>query len=96
MIEVQNARIKDLEAELAAEKENSDSLGKSYAGAKSEIDALKRSNAALERAILLNEQTIELLKLEVDRQREKVKKANKDKWKAIGVAAGAIALKIFL
>ena len=96
LIASQDARIKDLETELAAEKENSSSLGKSYAGAQSEIDALKRSNAALERAVAMNESTIELLKTEVDNQRAKVKKANKEKVKAYIIAAGAIALKFLL
>lgn len=96
LIEVQNARIRDLEAEVAAEKENAESIAKSYGAAKSEIDALKRSNAALERAVSLNEQTIELLKADNDKQRAKVKKANKEKWKAYAVAGVAIALKILL
>ncbi len=96
LIEKQNNRIKDLEAELATEKENSNSLGKSYESAKSEIDYLKKSNAALEKAVAVNESTIELLKADNDKQREKVKKAQKAKWKAYGVAAVAFALKIFL
>lgn len=93
LIEKQNTRIKDLEAELAAEKENSTSLEKSYAGAIGEIDSLKRSNATLERAVAMNESTIELLKADNEKQRAKVKKANKEKWKAYAIAAGAIALK---
>lgn len=96
LIEVQNARIKDLEAEVAAEKENSSSLGKSYESAVKEIDALKRSNAALERAVAMNESTIEMLRADNDKQRAKVKKANREKVKAYVVAAAALALKFLL
>lgn len=96
LIEAQKLRIADLENEAAAEKENADSLAKSYAGARSEIDALKRSNAALERAVAVNESTIELLKSDNGKQREKAKKANREKVKAYIIAAGAIALKFLL
>lgn len=96
LIEVQNARIKSLEAEVAAEKENSRSITVSYDFAVREIDALKKSNEALSRAVAMNESTIEMLKADNDKQKAKVKKANKEKVKAYIVAGVAIALKIFL
>lgn len=92
----QEKRIETLEAELAAEKENSASIGKSYESAKSEIASLKQSNEALSRAVALNEQTIELLKEDNAKQRDKAKKANKEKWKARAVAAAVIALQFLL
>lgn len=96
MIDAQKSRIKDLEAEVAAEKENSGSIAKSYLSAVKEIDALKRSNAALERAVAMNESTIEMLKTDNDKQRAKVKKANREKVKAYVVAGVALALKFLL
>jgi chromosome segregation ATPase len=90
----QEKRITDLEAELAAEKENSASLGKSYESAKSEIVSLKQSNEALSRAVSINEQTIELLQADNAKQREKAKKANKEKWKARFAAAFLIAVQL--
>lgn len=96
LIAAQKNRITDLEAEVADERENSASLGKSYEAAKSEISSLKSANEALSRAVSINEQTIELLKDENAKQKDKAKRANRDKWKAIIVAAGVIALKFAL
>lgn len=95
MIEKQKIRIADLEAEVALEKENSSSIGKSYEAAKSEIISLKQSNEALQRAVALNEQTIALLQTDNAKQKTAAKKANKAKWKARGVAAVLILLEIF-
>ncbi|HEY0051188.1 MAG TPA: hypothetical protein VGB68_17975 [Pyrinomonadaceae bacterium] len=94
LISKQEKRIETLEAEVAAEKENSASIGKSYESAKSEIALLKESNAALSRAVALNEQTIELLKEDNAKQRGLVKKANKEKWKARFAAAFLIAIQL--
>lgn len=96
LIEKQTARIADLEAENAAEKENSASVTASYDFSQREISLLRQSNEALSRAVAVNEQTIELLKADNLRQREKARAANKSKWKAIAVAAVAVGLKLLL
>ena len=96
LIEKQEARISDLENELMTERENSVSIGKSYVAAKSEITSLKTSNAALARAVTINEDTIAKLQADNIKQREKAKNAEKTKWKVIAVAAGVIALKFIL
>lgn len=96
VIAAQENRIKDLESEVAAEKENSASIGKSYESAKSEISSLKQSTQALSRAVSLNEQTIALLQADNAKQKDKAKRATRDKWKAIAVAAGAIALRFLI
>lgn len=89
-------RIADLEAELAVEKENSASISKSYDSAVSEISSLKTSNAALARAVAINEDTIAKLQTDNQKQRDKAKRATRDKWKVIAVGAGVIALKLLL
>lgn len=96
MIEKQATRITDLENELIVERENSASISKSYDSAKIEISSLKSSNEALARAVAINEGTIALLQEDNAKQRDKLKKANKDKWKAYAVAAGIIALKFII
>lgn len=96
VIAAQENRIKELEAEVAVERENSASIGKSYESAKSEISSLKQSNEALSRAVSINEQTIALLQADNQKQKEKAKRATRDKWKAVAVAAGAIALKFLI
>ena len=96
LISSQEKRIADLENELMTERENSGSLVKSYDAAKSEIVNLKSSNEALSRAVAINESTIAVLKDDNAKQREKAKKANRDKWKAILVAAGVVAIKLAL
>ncbi len=96
LIEKQNTRIADLENELIVERENSVSIGKSYELAASEITALKTSNEALARAVAINEQTVSLLQADLALQREKAKRAVRDKWKVILVAAGVVALKFIL
>lgn len=96
LIAEQEKRIADLEAENAVEKENSASIGKSYESAKSEITSLKQSNNALARAVAINESTIAALQTDNAKQREKVKKANADKWKAVAVAAGVVILKFLI
>lgn len=78
------------------ERENSASVSKSYELARIEIASLKQSNEALSRAVAINENTIALLQLDNQKQREKVKAANKAKWKAIAVAASVIALKFII
>jgi chromosome segregation ATPase len=96
VIAAQENRIKDLESEVAVERENSASVSKSYESAKSEIVSLKQSNEALSRAVSLNEQTIALLQTDNQKQKDKAKRATRDKWKAIAVAAGAIALRFLI
>ena len=96
LIEKQATRITDLENELIVERENSASISKSYDSAKIEISSLKSSNEALARAVAINEGTIALLQEDNAKQRDKLKKANKDKWKAYAVAAGIIALKFII
>lgn len=96
VIAASEKRINDLEAEVAATRENSASVSRSYESAKSEITALKFSNEALSRAVAINEDTINKLREDLDKQREKAKKATRDKWKAIVVAGGIIAVKLLL
>lgn len=96
LIEKQNNRLTDLENELIVERENSASIAKSYELAKSEIGFLKQSNEALTRAVAINENTIALLQTDNLKQRERVKKANQAKWKAIAVAAVAVGLKLLI
>ena len=96
LIEKQTARINDLENELIVERENSASVSKSYELSKTEISALKTSNEALSRAVAINEGTIAILQEDNARQRDKAKKANNAKWKAYGIAAVAVALKLLI
>lgn len=96
LIAAQENRIGDLENEVAVEKENAASVSKSYELAQSEIVFLKQSNEALNRAVAVNENTIAILQADNAKQREKAKKAVKDKWKAYAVAVGAIALKLII
>lgn len=96
LIEKQDARIADLESEVALEKENGASIAKSYESAKSEIISLKTSNAALARAAWINEQTIATLQTDNAKQREKTKRATKQKWEAIAAACGVVILKFIL
>lgn len=96
IIAAQEKRITDLEAQTAAEKENSDSIERSYNLAKSEIDSLRRANDALSRAVTLNEQTIALISSDRDKWKTEAKKQKKGKYKAYLIAAGAIALKLLI
>lgn len=96
LIAAQNDRILSLEAENTAERENSASLSKSYEKALSEIDSLKTSNAALSRAVALNESTVAMLQEDNKKQRSKAKKATKDKWIAYAALAGTLALKLLI
>jgi len=93
---VQEKRIDDLESEVSAERENAESIQKSYDSAKSEIDSLRRSNEALSRAVTLNEQTIALVTSDLDKWKDESKKQKKGKYKAYLIAAGAIALKLLI
>ncbi len=93
LITAQEKRIADLETENALEKESSASIQKSYESAQSEIASLKQSNAALARAVSINENTIALLQADNAKQKQKAKKATKDKWIAYLVTGGVIALK---
>jgi uncharacterized lipoprotein YajG len=93
LITTQEARIKDLEAEVSAERENGESLNKSYTAAQSEISALKSANESLHKAVTLNEQTISLLQTDRDKWKDKAKKETRAKYKAYVIAAGVIALK---
>lgn len=83
VIEKQEKRIKDLEAEVSLEKENSASIGTSYEKAKSEIESLKSANDALHKAIAINEQTIAIVQSDRDKWKGKAKKESKEKWAAI-------------
>jgi TolA-binding protein len=96
LITAQEKRIQDLEAEISAEKENGESIGKSYTAAQSEIESLKAANAALHKAVSLNEQTISLLQNDRDKWKDTAKKEKKAKWKAYIGLAGMIALKFLL
>ncbi len=96
LISVQENRIAELETEVALERTNSESIGKSYEVAKSEIVSLKSENESLRKAVALNEQTIALLQTDNVKQKEKAKKATRDKWKAYGVAAIAIAAHLLI
>lgn len=95
-IAARDRRIADLETQVALEQENSASIGKSYDAAKLEIINLKAANESLRKAVSTNEQTIALLQSDDAKQREKVKKATKAKWKAYGAAAIAIAISYLL
>ncbi len=96
LISKQKNRIADLEAEVAVTRENSASISKSYEAAQSEIASLKTSNAALARAVAINEDTIAKLQADNEKQRDKAKRATRDKWKAIAVASGIIVIKLLL
>jgi chromosome segregation ATPase len=96
LITVQEKRIQDLEALNSAEKENGESIGKSYSAAQSEIASLKSANEALHKAVSLNEQTISLLQTDRDKWKDTAKKEKKAKWKAYAGIAGMIALKFLL
>jgi TolA-binding protein len=96
LITAQEKRIQDLEAEFSAEKENGESIGKSYTAAQSEIDSLKAANEALHKAVSVNEQTISLLQNDRDKWKDKAKKGKKAKYKAYIGLAGMIALKFLL
>jgi chromosome segregation ATPase len=96
VIAASEKRIADLEAEIVIEQENSASIGKSYESAKTEIANLRSANESLREAVALNKNTIALLQTDNAKQKEKAKKATKDKWKAIAVAAGVIALKFLI
>ncbi|HEX8289822.1 MAG TPA: hypothetical protein VF556_17705 [Pyrinomonadaceae bacterium] len=89
-------RITYLETQIALEQENSTSLGKSYDAAQTEISFLKKSNEAYTRAIATNEQTIAMLQSDNVKQREKAKKAVKDKWKAYAAAAVSLAVTFLI
>lgn len=95
LIAAQEKRIKDLEALAAAEKENGDSTAKSYQLAVAEIESLKAANAALHKAIALNERTIALIEADREKWKDSAKKAKKQKYIAWVVAAGSIALRFF-
>jgi chromosome segregation ATPase len=96
LISVQEKRIQDLESEVSAEKENGESIGKSYSAAQAEISALKSANEALHKAVSLNEQTISLIQTDRDKWKDTAKKEKKAKWKAYAGLAGMIALKFLL
>jgi chromosome segregation ATPase len=96
LITAQETRIKDLEAEVAAERENGESLSKSYASAEAEISALKQANESLHKAVTINEQTIGILQNDRDKWKDKAKKETRAKYKAYIVVAGMIALKFLL
>jgi peptidoglycan hydrolase CwlO-like protein len=96
LITTQETRIKDLEAEVSAERENGESLTKSYAAAQAEISSLKNANESLHKAVTINEQTIALLQSDRDKWKDKAKKETRAKYKAWAVAAGVIALKFLL
>jgi glucosamine 6-phosphate synthetase-like amidotransferase/phosphosugar isomerase protein len=96
LIDAQDAHIKDLEVQLSAERENGESLSKSYAAAQAEIDALKSANDSLHKAVALYEQTISLLQTDRDKWKGKAKHERNAKLKAYAIAAGLIALKFLL
>ena len=96
LISKQENRIADLESELIVERENSASISKSYETAQSEITSLKTSNAALARAVAVNEEVVAKLQTDNAKQRERATRATGDKWKVIIIAAGIIALKFIL
>lgn len=96
LIVAQEKRVKDLEAESAAERENGESVGRSYAAAQAEISALRSANESLHKAVALNEQTIAMIQSDRDRWKDKAKKEKSAKYKAYIVAAGVIALKFII
>jgi len=96
LIAAQEKRIADLETEIAAEKENSQSVTRSYDSAKREIDSLRAANEALHKVIVLNEQTIAALQADRDHWKDKAHKEKMGKYKAYIVAAGVIALKFLI
>ena len=91
LIKKQAARIADLELEVVAEKENSESTSRSYEAAKSEITSLRTANAALERAVALNEKTIALLQTDLTKERE-----SKKKWRSRTFKIGATLAAILI
>jgi hypothetical protein len=95
LIAAQERRIKDLEVLAAAEKENGDSTAKSYQLAVGEIESLKSANAALHKAIALNERTITAIEADREKWKGDAKKHKKQKYIAWAIAAGSIALRFF-
>jgi chromosome segregation ATPase len=93
LIQKQTARITSLEAELSAEKENSESTSRSYENAKSEITSLRTANAALERAVALNEKTIALLQTDLEKTRREKKKWRNRTIKLAGTVAVIVLTK---
>jgi len=96
LIAAQETRIKDLEAEVAAEHENGESLSKSYTAAEAEITALRQANEALHKAVAVNVQTVAMLQTDRDKWKDKSKHERNSKYKAYVVIAGVIALKLLL
>lgn len=96
LIAVQEKRIADLEAVSAAEKEAGESVSKSYSLAQGEIESLRSANAALHKAVLLNERTIALLETDRNKWKDTAKKEKRSKYKAYIITAGVIALKFFI
>jgi len=96
LIKAQNDRIAVLETEKAAERENGESLSKSYASAQKEIESLRSANEALHKAVAVNEQTISLLQTDRDKWKGKAKHETRAKYKAYLIAAGMIVLKFLL
>lgn len=96
IIIAQEKRITDLETEAAVERENSASISKSYESAKTEIASLKSSNEALARAVALHENTIALLQTDNAKQKDKAKKATREKYKAYAVAGVVVVLKFLI
>ncbi len=96
VIAAQEQRISELEAEVALEQENSQSVGKSYEAAKAEIVNLKSANESLRKAVATNEQTIALLQSDNAKKTEKAKKATKAKYKAYGVTVITLLLTYLL
>lgn len=95
LIAAQEKRIKDLEILAAAEKENGESTAKSYQLAVGEIASLKSANAALHKAIALNERTIAAIEADREKWKDSAKKAKKQKYIAWAIAAGSIAIRFF-
>lgn len=96
VIAKQENSIIDLKSELSVERENSASVSKSYGEAQKQIKFLEDSNAALVRAVAVNESTVALLSQDNAKQKEKARKATSAKYKAYAVAGVVILLKLLI
>lgn len=94
LVQSQREQIASLEKQIEVEQANAASLSKSYVDAQREITQLRTATAALERAINLHEQTIEILKTARAEAEAKARKANKRAGLATVIAVVSLALKL--
>jgi Ni,Fe-hydrogenase maturation factor len=92
----QTERITALEAQVTVEQSNASSIAKSYESSVREIESLRSANSALERAIVLHEQSIAILQ---DREKTLSREVKKQRKRAVVaglIAVGTIASRLLL